>query len=103
VTSSSLFGRERELRLLTDLVDHAHERGGALVVRGDAGIGKSALLGAARSGATDRGFRILTAAGVLGETHIPFAGLHQLLQPILSHADELRAAQRERILGHRCR
>jgi DNA-binding CsgD family transcriptional regulator len=99
VTSPSLFGRQRERRLLNDLVDHAQERGGALVLRGDAGIGKSALLAVARSDATDQGFGVLTATGVLSEAHIPFAGLHQLLQPILSRVDELLAAQRDRVLA----
>jgi len=99
MTGPLLLGRERELRLLNDLIDHAQERGGALVVRGDAGIGKTALLAAARRGAVDRGFRVLTAAGVLSEAHIPFAGLHQLLQPILSHVDALLTAQRDRVLA----
>ena len=99
MTSLSLFGRERELRVLIDLTDHVQERGEGVVVRGDAGMGKSALLAATRSGATDRGFRVLSATGVLSEAHIPFAGLQQLLQPILSHVDELLAAQRDRVLA----
>ena len=99
MTAPSLFGRERERRLLNDVIDHAQEGGGALVVRGDAGIGKSALLAVARSGAADRGFRVLTAAGVPSEARVPFAGLQQLLQPILSHVDALMAAQRDRILA----
>jgi predicted ATPase len=99
VTSFSLFGRERELRLLNDFIDDAPKCGGPLVVRGDAGIGKSALLTVARSRAVDRGFKILSAAGVLSEAHVPFAGLQQLLQPILSHIDEFLTAQRDRVLA----
>ena len=44
-----LVGHERELGTLDDLVDRVGERGGALVVCGEAGIGKSALLGAVRT------------------------------------------------------
>ncbi|HEV8651028.1 MAG TPA: AAA family ATPase [Actinomycetes bacterium] len=49
-----LFGREREVRALDDLLDRVGERGGALMVRGEGGIGKSALLSAAsgRAGGT---------------------------------------------------
>lgn len=98
-TLHSLFGRERELRLVNDLIDHVHERGASVVVRGEAGIGKSALLAVARRIAADRKFRVLTATGVLCEAHIPFAGLQQLLQPILSHVDDLLAGQRDRVLA----
>jgi len=47
--SLPLVGHERELGTLDDLVDRVGERGGALVVCGEAGIGKSALLGAVRT------------------------------------------------------
>jgi ABC-type transport system involved in cytochrome c biogenesis ATPase subunit len=43
-----LVGRDREIRVLDDVLDHINERGGALVVRGEAGIGKSSLLAIAR-------------------------------------------------------
>jgi hypothetical protein len=72
----SLFGREREVQALGDLIDHIGERGGALVVRGEAGIGKSALLSTACMRARDRGMLVLAAAGVQSEAHLPFAGLH---------------------------
>ena len=46
IVTLPLLGRDRELGIVYDLVDHAPERGGALVVRGEAGIGKSSLLAA---------------------------------------------------------
>jgi hypothetical protein len=51
----SLVGRERELSVIGDLVDRAGVRGGMLVVRSGAGIGKSSLLAAAPRCARDRG------------------------------------------------
>jgi DNA replication protein DnaC len=59
---STLAGRDEELRRLAELVDGVHKRGGGLVIRGDAGIGKSALLAAASSCTRDRGVRAATSA-----------------------------------------
>jgi predicted ATP-dependent serine protease len=80
MTGPTLVGRERKTRAVDDLVDRAGERGGALVIRGEAGIGKSSLLVAAKSRARHRGFEVLTTAGVQSEAHLPFAGFHQLLR-----------------------
>jgi DNA-binding CsgD family transcriptional regulator len=89
-----VIGRERETAVLDDLVDGAAERGGALVVRGEAGIGKSTLLATAARRALGRGMVSLTASGVQSEAHLPFAGLHQLLHPLLGHLNELPPPQR---------
>jgi DNA-binding CsgD family transcriptional regulator/tetratricopeptide (TPR) repeat protein len=69
------------------------EHGGALIVRGDVGTGKSALLRAGARRAAERGMLVLTAAGVPSEAHLPFAGLHQLLRPVLGAADHLPRPQ----------
>jgi predicted ATPase len=89
----SLAGREREIGVLDELVGRVRGRGGALVVRGEVGIGKSALLTAAGGRAKAQGLRVLTTTGVQSETHLPFAGLHQLLRPVLAGADTLPARQ----------
>nr|WP_311131933.1 AAA family ATPase [Nonomuraea gerenzanensis] len=94
-----LFGREHEVATLEGFVDRVHERGEALVVRGAPGIGKSALLGAAVERAEAGRLLVSTASGVQSETHLPFAGLHQLLRPLLGAADQLPARQREALLG----
>ena len=94
-----LFGRDHELGVLNDLIDRAPQGGGALVLRGEAGIGKSSLLAASSHRARDRGMRVLGAAGVQCETHLPFAGLHQLLRPILDRAEDLPAPQRAALLA----
>ena len=75
-----LVGREPELAAIEDLLAHLGERGGSLLVRGEAGLGKSALLAEAASHAADRGLTVLTTAGVPSETQMAFAGLHRLLR-----------------------
>jgi DNA-binding CsgD family transcriptional regulator len=94
-----LIGREREIEALTHLIDHVNERGAALVVRGEAGIGKSSLLAVARVRAQVRGLRTLTITGAQSEAHLPFAGLHQLLRPVLSEATNLPDPQRYALLA----
>jgi len=57
--------------VLDDLVDRVGERGGALVVRGEAGTGKSALLAAASTRSRKRGIVVLTTVGVQSEAQCP--------------------------------
>jgi DNA-binding CsgD family transcriptional regulator len=92
----TLFGRDRELGLLRGMLDAAAAgRGSALVMRGEAGIGKTALLGAIRAEAERRKLTVLAAAGVESESSLPFATLHQLLGPLLSEIDSLPAPHPE--------
>jgi len=93
-----LIGREAESELIAAVVDRLPAGGGALVLRGEPGIGKSALLHLARERAEAAGGRTLTTVGVESEAEFAFAGLHQLLHPVLGHAARLPAAQR-RALG----
>ena len=96
---TSLLGRESEVRLLGGLLDRVTDQGGALVVSGGPGIGKSALLGEAVRGARDRGMLVLKVTGVQSEAVLPFAGLHSLLQPLLGRVDALGAPQRDAVLA----
>lgn len=89
-----LVGRDRELADLYALIDGIEERGGALVVRGEAGIGKSALLAAASNRAHRRGVAVMAMAGVESEERLAFAGLHQLLRPYLERLSHLPEPQR---------
>src|SRR5215207_2870575 len=76
-----LVGRESEIAALARLIADAQAgRGGALVVRGEAGIGKSALLDVAASRAA--GMRLARAVGVDAESEIAFAGLDQALRAL---------------------
>src|SRR4051794_46150 len=89
-----LLGRRSECETLDRLV--ATVRAGqsaVLVVRGEAGVGKSALLACLVESAS--GCRIARAAGVESEMELPFAGLHQLCGPMLHRLDRLPAPQRD--------
>lgn len=91
---TDLIGRARECRSLEELLDSV--RGGqsrVLVVRGDAGIGKSALLQWLVDAAT--GFQLVHATGVESEMTLPFAALHQLCAPMLDRLEALPEPQRE--------
>lgn len=89
-----LIGRELESERIATVVDGLPARGGALVLRGEPGIGKSALLRGARERTEAAGGRSLTTVGVESEAEFAFAGLHQLLHPVLGHAARLPPAQR---------
>ncbi|MEU7749260.1 AAA family ATPase [Nonomuraea sp. NPDC049158] len=94
-SATALFGRESEKRHLGDFVDGVRDGGGAMLVRGEAGIGKSALLLDTAAIAAARGMRILRTTGVESETHMPFAGLHQILLPLRTEIGQLPAPQRD--------
>ncbi|BCJ47055.1 LuxR family transcriptional regulator [Actinoplanes ianthinogenes] len=79
-----LHGRDPELAAVDRLLAHARDRrGGAVVVRGHPGIGKTMVLSAARRSAEAAGMTVLTTNGAEAESALPFAGLHQLLAPLL--------------------
>ncbi|WP_238006860.1 AAA family ATPase [Dactylosporangium sp. AC04546] len=81
-----MHGRDRELAAVADLLGGARAaRGAALVVRGHAGIGKTMLLAAARHAAAEAGMTVLQTNGAEAEAALPFAGLHQLLAPLLGN------------------
>jgi hypothetical protein len=95
VTTQTLFGRDVELATVHGLIDRIGEHGSALVIEGESGIGKSALLTAASRYAIGHGIRVLAANGVESEAHLPFAGLHQLLRPLMAEMQALAAPQRD--------
>jgi DNA-binding CsgD family transcriptional regulator len=96
---SALYGRDVELALLsTMLVRAATGTGGARIVRGDAGIGKSALLEAVVERAREGSMTVHATRGVQSEARLPFAGLHQLLAPLLPSLDELGAVHQRCLL-----
>src|SRR4051794_5352029 len=88
-----LLGRETECRRIETLVARTAEGASAvLVVRGEPGIGKTALLehAAAAAGAAT----VLRVRGVESEIEVAFAGLHELLRPVLGELGRLPAPQR---------
>src|SRR5215813_7421103 len=87
-----LRNRRDERETLEQLLNEASSgRSGVLVVRGEAGVGKSTLLRTVVEGAS--GFRVAQIAGVESEMELPFAGLHQLCAPMLGRFDGLPAPQ----------
>ncbi|WP_405883228.1 ATP-binding protein [Streptomyces sp. NBC_01136] len=98
-----LIGRHTELaRLERILAAPAHSA--FAVLRGEAGTGKSTLLQAAVTLADEAGFRVVGASGVEAESELPFAGLHQLLLPLLPYGDQLPDVSRsvlEQVTGLR--
>jgi predicted ATPase len=93
-----LYGRDSERARIGALLEAARSsRSFALVVRGEPGIGKTALLEDARDRASD--MHVLAARGVESEAELPFAGLHQLLRPALHLAERLPAPQAGALQG----
>lgn len=91
-----LVGRERERQVIGKLVASARVgESGTLVLTGEAGIGKSALLEDAAAAVADAGMRVLRAAGIDAEREVPFGGLLQLLRPVLGLLDAIPAPQAE--------
>ena len=89
-----LLGRASECAQIEALLEGGRAgRSGVLVVRGEPGVGKSALLQYA-VGRAD-GYRVLSALGMESESDMVFSGLFQLTRPLVSrHLDALPAAQR---------
>ena len=92
---SPLLGRETELEALTGLLDGVEQRGSALLLRGDPGIGKSRLLAEVEAIARKRDMAVLTTTGVESEARLAFSGLHQLVRPIKDRVADLIPAHRE--------
>jgi DNA-binding CsgD family transcriptional regulator len=91
---AGLLGRHNECRVLDDLLTGAKTgRSAVLVLRGEAGIGKTELLKYLLDRAT--GCRTVRAAGVQSEMELSYAGLHQLCAPLLAGLDDLPEPQRD--------
>ncbi|WP_433920387.1 AAA family ATPase [Streptomyces canus] len=93
-SGNGLLGRRSERQALDDLLAGARDgHSGVLVLRGEAGIGKTELLKYLLGRAT--GCRTVGAAGVQSEMELSYAGLHQLCAPLLSGLDNLPEPQRD--------
>ena len=98
--SAALRGREAELDLIAGLLgDVRSDRAAVVVVRGDAGQGKTALLDEAAAEARSRGFEVLRATGVEFERGLAFSGLTAVLRPLLPHVDRLTTVQAGALRG----
>ncbi|MBM0231129.1 AAA family ATPase [Micromonospora sp. STR1_7] len=89
VSKWSLIGRDEELAVARRFLRQAMVNGGSMLVSGEPGAGKTALLDAVAESATETGMRVLRAAGVEFEADISYSGLNQLLFPLYDAFSEL--------------
>jgi DNA-binding CsgD family transcriptional regulator len=94
-----IIGREAGLARMRGLVDQVPLAGQVLLVTGEAGMGKTMLLADAAAQARSAGMRVLSVTGRESESRLAFAGLHQLLRPVLSSAADLPARQTQALMG----
>src|ERR1700732_4485260 len=94
-----IIGREAEFARLRGLVDPVPRASQVLLVTGAAGMGKTVLLAEAADRARSAGLRVLSVTGRESESKLAFAGLHQLLRPVLSSAARLPGRQAQALLG----
>lgn len=95
-----MIGRAEEAAELEAVIAAAAAgRSGALILIGDLGFGKTTLMRHARARARASGARVLEVGGVQGESRLAFAGLADLLAPLLGSVGELPAAQAQALSG----
>ncbi len=92
--TDALIGRDGELKLLQSFLDEAALRGGALLVAGEPGVGKSVLLDMAAEVAASADTRVLRAAGVEFEAELSYSGLSQLFLPVGVELEQLSGSHR---------
>ena len=93
--ATALIGRDRELEILERFLEQAAAEGGAFLLVGEPGAGKTALLDAAADAAEETGIRVLRAAGVEFEADLAYSGLHQVLLPVFGQFERLGATHRD--------
>ncbi|MDP9793208.1 DNA-binding CsgD family transcriptional regulator [Catenuloplanes nepalensis] len=95
----SLVGRATEIAVLTEALARARAgQGGGLLLLGDPGVGKSALLAAAAERAGRTGARVLSCTGTPSERDRPFAALRRLLAPLHDEIGEMPPRARQALL-----
>jgi DNA-binding CsgD family transcriptional regulator len=97
--SEFLQGRDRDIALIDKMIARIDQGGSTLVISGEPGIGKSALLEQARHRARERDLTVLSMTGVLAEVHLPFAALEQALRPLMKEAVNLVPRQRSALFS----
>jgi DNA-binding CsgD family transcriptional regulator len=90
-----VIGRTSELDELARVARSVTAAGAAVVIAGEAGIGKTRVVEEFSELARAEGFRQLRCTGLEGEGHAGFAGLHELLHPVLDEAEGLPERQRQ--------
>ncbi len=91
---AGLVGRDAELAALRAFLDSARNDGAALLLTGDPGVGKTALLDAAVDTSRAAGMRVIRGSGIEFESELGFAVLHQLVLPLAAELGRLPESQR---------
>lgn len=87
-------GRDAQLTVIRAALAGIRRAGTSLLLRGDPGMGKTALLEEAGTAALGAGLRVLRMTGAAAESSLAYAALHQVLWPLLEHVPALPAGQR---------
>jgi DNA-binding NarL/FixJ family response regulator/energy-coupling factor transporter ATP-binding protein EcfA2 len=95
MANNELYGRHAELERLSGFLDGLQHRGDALLICGDPGVGKSALLTAAGGLAHSAGMTVLRASGSEFEADVSYSCLNQLLLPVHTDLERLPAGPRD--------
>ena len=95
----ALVGRDGDSARLRTIFGALPRRGACLLVRGDAGVGKTSLVASALDEARQRGTPVIASSSVQSEAQLAFAGLHQLVEPLLDDLDRLPAGQRRALMA----
>jgi DNA-binding CsgD family transcriptional regulator len=93
-----LYGREQCLELIDRAIDQIEVAGTAILMTGEAGIGKSAVLDVAKRRAEERRLSVVTMIGIPAEVHLPFAALEFALRPLMKRVKELPPPQQSALL-----
>ena len=94
-SASPVIGRDADLGFIGSFLDRAAIEGGALLMSGDAGVGKTLLLEMAAAQAAAAGTEVLWAVGAEFEADLSFAGLNQVLRPLFGELQRLDSAYRQ--------
>ncbi|MEU7825989.1 AAA family ATPase [Catellatospora sp. NPDC049133] len=95
----SLIGRDDDIAFVRSFVEGTTTSGAALVILGDAGIGKSVLVADAANHAAALGTQVIWAVGVEHDANVSFTGLAQVVSPLLADLDRLEPAHRAALRG----
>ncbi|MFF0050823.1 AAA family ATPase [Streptomyces sp. NPDC005498] len=94
-SSHHLIGRKRELSVVEEFLARVRDRGAALFLYGEPGVGKTRLLDAAARGAAALGTRVLRETGVQYRADVSYGTLRELLLPLAARLDKLPPQQRD--------
>jgi len=95
VLTPQIIGRRSELSLFDSLCSELPDRGAALLLEGDPGLGKTALVEEFARRAAAQSMQVLRTSGTIVESAVPFAGLHLLLRPLRDRFATLPLPQRD--------